>query len=341
MTAKPRLRWDMNLLPMYFPDIHPPFDRYFEEVLDEVCLAEELGFECYWFTEHHFLLYGGPICNPAVFISAAAARTKKIKLGTAISIVPLRHPLQTAEDYAMADAISGGRLEFGVGRGNVQIDYDTYRIDRDESRPRFEEAMDAILGVWSNEKYSHHGRYWEFDNVGVYPRPTQKPHPHLWVAGNSPESGLWAGRHGFDLMQVAHVRPPEMLRPNVAAWKEGLAERGETPEQHNNQMLIRVWVDENADKAHERAHYALERFRSLSNRDGRTTGWTQADYDGMLATGRSIFGDPEQCIQGVKNALTNFEFDTMAVSLNWGGIPHDEVMRGMKLWAREVVPAFQ
>ena len=338
--GSPRLRWDMNLLPMYFPDIHPPFAGYFQEILDEVQLAEDLGFECYWFTEHHFLLYGGPICNPAVFISAAAARTKRIKLGTAISILPLRHPLQTAEDYAMADAISGGRLEFGVGRGNVQLDYDVYGIDRQESRGRFEEAVEAITGVWSSDKYSHHGKYWDFEDVGVYPKPSQRPYPNIWVAGNSPESGGWAGRQGFDLMQVAHVRPPEVVRPNFEAWKTGLAERGETPEQHHNQLMIRVWIDEKADKARETALSALQHFEHLAS-VGRPRLLPSTPLDEMLATGRNIYGDPDQCVQGVLNAAKHFSFDTMAVVLNWGGIPHDQVMRAMKLWAEEVIPAFQ
>src|SRR5579884_3702077 len=149
------MRFDMNMLPMYFPDIHPPFDRYFEDILDEVALAEDLGFECFWFTEHHFYLYGGPIPNPAVFLSAAAARTSKIKLGTAISIVPLRHPLQTAEDYAMMDAISGGRLEFGVGRGNTPLDYTLYGVDQSDTRSRFEEAMEVIEKAWTQERFTH------------------------------------------------------------------------------------------------------------------------------------------------------------------------------------------
>src|SRR5690242_13219502 len=178
------MRFDMNLLPMYFPDVHPPFAEYFEEILDEVQLAEELGFECYWFTEHHFLVYGGPIPNPAVFLSAAAARTSKLKLGSAIAIVPLRHPLQTAEDYAMMDAISGGRLEFGVGRGNTPLDYELYGVDQADNRAKFEEAMEVITKAWTNDTFSHHGRFWDLDGVGVFPKPAQKPMPEVWVAAN-------------------------------------------------------------------------------------------------------------------------------------------------------------
>ena len=338
MTAP--IRFHANLLPMYFPDRQPPFSEYFQDILEEVQLAEELGFEGFWFTEHHFLLYGGPIPNPAVFISAAAARTSRIRLGSAISILPIHHPIQTAEDYAMADAISGGRLEFGIGRGNTQIDYDVYGVDREESRARFEEAGEIIAGAWSHDCFRHQGRFWQFDEVTIEPRPAQQPRPPIWVAGNSEESGLWAGRHGFDLMSVAHTFPPERARVGVDAWKAGLAERGETASQRCVQLLVRVWVDEDADKARETAHEALERYDYLASIGRNRSMLRVADHDTMLAQGRNIYGNPEQCIQGIRNAAAHFEFDTLACVFNWGGIPHEQVERAMRLFAKEVIPAF-
>jgi alkanesulfonate monooxygenase SsuD/methylene tetrahydromethanopterin reductase-like flavin-dependent oxidoreductase (luciferase family) len=334
----PPMRFDLNLLPMYFPDVCPSFDEYFGQILNEVQLGEDLGFSCYWFTEHHFLLYGGPICNPAVFISAAAARTSTIRLGTAISIVPLRHPLQTAEDYAMADAISHGRLDFGVGRGNVQLDFDVYGINRAESRARFEEAMEVIEEAWSNERFSHSGYFWQLQDVSVYPKPTQKPHPRIWVAANSVDSGRWAGLRSYDLMTVAHVRPPEMVRPGVEAWKEALAERGDLPENHNCQLMIRMCIDEDSDKANEMAHYAFSRWDELASR-GRDH-FRHTSPAEMRAQSRVIYGNPDEVIQGIHRARQNFEFDTIAAVFNWGGLPHEQVMRSMRLFAKEVLPAF-
>lgn len=333
------MRFDLNLLPMYFPDIAPSFDEYFSQILDEVQLGEELGFSCYWFTEHHFLLYGGPICNPAVFISAAAARTSHIRLGTAISIVPLRHPLQTAEDYAMADAISGGRLDFGVGRGNVQLDFDVYGIDREESRARFEEAMEVIEEAWSNETFSHSGNFWNLQNVGVYPKPTQRPHPRIWVAANSADSGRWAGQHGYDLMTVAHVRPPEFVRPGVEAWKEALTERGDSPANHNCQLMIRICIDEDAETANELGINGLRRFDQLAA-IGRPHENSTPHAELMRSTGRIIWGDPDGVIEGLRTAQRNFEFDTVAAVFNWGGLSHQDVTKAMRLFAKEVMPAF-
>src|SRR6266540_3039065 len=145
----PAMQFHMHLLPTYFPGESAPFERFYQEVLDEVELAEELGWECFWFTEHHFLPYGGPEPNPAVFMSAAAARTSRIHLGSAISILPLHHPVQIAEDYAMVDVISGGRLEFGIGLGNAPRDLEVYGIPRDERRERFEEALEVVKAAWT------------------------------------------------------------------------------------------------------------------------------------------------------------------------------------------------
>jgi alkanesulfonate monooxygenase SsuD/methylene tetrahydromethanopterin reductase-like flavin-dependent oxidoreductase (luciferase family) len=333
-----RLRFDANILPMYFPDVHPPFPDYFQQVLDEITLAERLGFECFWFTEHHFLLYGGPIPNPAVFLAAAAGRTSKIRLGSAISIIPLRHPLQTAEDYAMVDAVSGGRLDFGAGRGNVQLDYDVYEIDREESRARFEEAMEIIADAWSTDSASHHGAFWNFDNVGVYPRPAQQP-PRIWVAANSAESGAWAGRRGYDLMTIAHVRQPEEVRKGVNAWKEALASGGHTGE-HHCQLMLRVCIDRDGDKAERMASHALDRWDELSHR-GRPSTAEHVAPSAMSANGRLVYGSPEQCIECLHTSLANFDFDTVAAVFNWGALPHEQVQDSMQLFAEEVIPAFR
>ena len=178
-------------------------------------------------------MHGAPLlalrrtgAESAVFMSAAAARTSKIRLGSSISILPLHHPLQVAEDYAMVDVASGGRLEFGIGMGNTPIDFEHYEIPREQSRERFEEAAEVVIKAWSKERFSHHGKHWSMDDVELYPRPVQRPHPPFWVAGGSPESLGWAGRHGAGIMTVAHPYPPERLIPGMAAWRSGLTEAG-------------------------------------------------------------------------------------------------------------------
>src|SRR5215208_2664499 len=139
------MRFYINILTTYFPDIDPPYDVYYRQVLEQIELAEELGWECFMFNEHHFLGYGGLVANPAVLLAAAATRTRKIRLGPCIAILPLRHPLNSAEDYAMVDAISGGRLEFGIGSGNTEMDYRVFGVSKENDRQRFDEAFAMVL----------------------------------------------------------------------------------------------------------------------------------------------------------------------------------------------------
>ncbi len=337
------MRFHMHLLPTYFPELDPPFNVFYQNILEQVELAEELGWDCFWFTEHHFLLYGGPEPNPAVFMAAAAARTSRIHLGSAISILPLHHPLQIAEDYAMVDVLSSGRLEFGMGLGNTGSDFDIYGVPREESRPRFHESAEVIMKAWGNERFSHDGTFWHFKDVPVYPRPVQQPHPPLWVAGHSPESLGWAGSHGCNIMTVSHPLPPEQYAPGLSAWRAGLADAGLKPADRHCKLHIRVWVEENGEHAEEVAEAAIQRYDRISAAGRRVGGYDPTTYDwkGMRASGRNVYGMPDQCIEGLQAAMRNYEFDILSTTFNFGGIPHSEVLKAIRLFAKEIMPALK
>lgn len=331
----------MHLLPTYFPDRDPPFNVFFEQILEQIQLAEELGWECFWFTEHHFQVYGGPVPNPAVMMSAGAARTSKIHLGSAISVLPLHHPIQTAEDYAMVDVMSNGRLEFGIGLGNTPGDARIYGVPWDERRARYEEAAEIIANAWSNERFTHHGEFWHFEDVSLFPRPIQQPRPRIWVAGASAEGLSWAGRHGFEIMTVAHPMPPERVRAGVEAWKAALVESRHIVSDHHCKLHLRVWVDETAERARALAEPAIWRYEEISARALERPAPETYDYEGMLAAGRNCYGDPDQVIKTIQIAQQNFYFDVFSSTFNFGGLPHEEIKRSMRLFAKEVMPAFR
>lgn len=341
------MRFHVHLLPAYAPGLDPPFEVYYRQVLEQVELAEELGFECFWFTEHHFVLYGGPVPNPAVMMSAAAARTSRIHLGSAISILPLHNPIQVAEDYAMVDVVSGGRLEFGMGIGNTPGDFEVYGVPRDEARERFAEAVDVITAAWTSERFSHEGKYWHFEDVALFPRPVQQPHPPYWIAGSSPASLGAAGRRGWSIMTVAHPFPPEHIRPGVDAWRSGVVEGGHEAAQPHCKVHVRVWVDENGGRAKEAAEAAIVRYdaNQRASRAGKysiaSTPPPTYDWDDMLAHGRNAYGNPDQCIRAIENTICNFHFDVFSATFNFGGLPHEEVKRSMRLFAKEVLPVFK
>ncbi|MFQ5683084.1 MAG: LLM class flavin-dependent oxidoreductase [Candidatus Binatia bacterium] len=339
------MRFYTNVLANYFPDRDPPHKVYFQQILEQVELAEELGFECFMFNEHHFLAYGGLFSSPAVVLSAAAARTSTIRLGPCIAILTLRHPLTTAEDYAIVDAVSGGRLEFGMGSGNTELDYRVFGIPSEEGRERLDEAAKIILQAWSNEKFSHKGKFWQFEEITLYPRPVQQPHPTISVAGTSAETLGWAGRHGYDIMTVGHPHAPEKVRPGVKAWREALKAAGHDPAKYHCQFHIRTVVNENAKRAEEVAQAAITRYDEISRFRRKepkmpTAAGGRYDWEGMLAAGRNLYGNPDQCIQVINNARQNYSFDTLTTTFNFGGIPHEEIKKSMRLFAKEVMPAF-
>ena len=337
------MRFYINILATYFPDIDPPYKVYYEQILEQVALAEELGWECFMFNEHHFLGYGGPIANPAVLLAAAAARTSKIHLGPCIAILPLRHPLHSAEDYAMVDAISGGRLEFGIGSGNTEMDYKVFGVTRENDRQRLHEALEIVLKAWGQDHASHRGEFWRFDELTLYPRPMQQPHPPIWVAGTSAEGLGWAGRQGYHIMTVGHPHPPEKVCLGVKAWKRGLIEAGFDPSNKHCQFHARTHVHEDSEQAKLTGMAAVKRYDEISRIGRRSLSAAPAEYDWemMLATGRNNYGNPEQCIRNIRNAMKNYYFDTLTTTFNFGAIPHAEIMKSMRLFAREVMPAFR
>lgn len=245
----------------------------------------------------------------------------------------------------MVDVASRGRLGFGVGRGNTLGDYQTFGVPQAESRPRFEEEVELITRAWASDRVQHEGAYWQVGELTLYPPPVQRPHPPIWVAGTSPDTLRWAGQRGYNVMTVAHPFPPERVLPTVAAWREGLAEGGYDPATRHNMTHVRVWVDTDAERAREAAETAIARYDQVSRGrmrlEGQFAAPTEYDWAGMRAAGRNVYGTPDQVVRGIEAAARNYGSDAIGTQFNFGGLPHDAVVRAMRLFAAEVMPAFQ
>src|SRR5712691_8894954 len=144
------------------------------ELLEQVEAADALGFDSFWIAEHHFHEYGG-IPRPPVWMAAAAERTSRIRLGSAVVVLPFDNPLRTAEDYAMVDVLSGGRLNLGVGAGYLKHEYAGFGLDIEEKRVRFDEALAIVLEAWKGERFSYAGAYHRVEDVQLNVLPRQKP----------------------------------------------------------------------------------------------------------------------------------------------------------------------
>jgi alkanesulfonate monooxygenase SsuD/methylene tetrahydromethanopterin reductase-like flavin-dependent oxidoreductase (luciferase family) len=235
----------------------------------------------------------------------------------------------------MVDAISAGRLEFGIGSGNTEMDYKVFGVTRENDRQRLDEAFEVILKAWTHERVSHQGEFWRFDELTLYPRPVQDPHPPIWVAGTSEQTLGWAGRHGFHIMTVGHPHPPEKVRPGVEAWKKSLLSQGIDPKNRHCQFHVRTHVNESAERAREMATAAITRYDAISRIGRRSLTAAPAEYDWemMLATGRNNYGAPEQCVKNICNAMKNYYFDTLTTTFNFGGNPPAEIVKSMRLFA--------
>ncbi|MGB7951316.1 MAG: LLM class flavin-dependent oxidoreductase, partial [Candidatus Binatia bacterium] len=192
-----------------FGDNHPELGRsiqqYYQEVLTMAEWAEELGFDSFWLGEHHFYWYGTCVSPPMV-IAALGQRTKKIRLGPAVAVPAFHNPLVLAEEYAFADNLCGGRLDFGLGSGFSPLEFKTFGITIEEAKERFWEATEIILKAWRQDQFSHQGKHYRFDNVSLYMKPLQKPMPPTWMAASSDDTLVKAGELALPIMGIPFAR---------------------------------------------------------------------------------------------------------------------------------------
>ena len=201
-------------------------NRFYEELIASVKLADDLGWRCYRTTEHHFHYYGGAVPNPALYLTALARETRQIRLGTAVSLLPLRHPLQVAEDLASLDQFSGGRAEIGISRGFVPHEFAAFGVTREDSAERMYEGLDVIEKFWAGAPFAHNGRFWSFDRVEPWPAPVQ-PHPSVWVAASNDRNSFEAaGRRGYNLMMNQYPMSLESLARKMAWYRDALTGAG-------------------------------------------------------------------------------------------------------------------
>jgi alkanesulfonate monooxygenase SsuD/methylene tetrahydromethanopterin reductase-like flavin-dependent oxidoreductase (luciferase family) len=167
--------------------------------LDLMVESEALGYDSVWLTEHHFADYGLS-ASPSVLVSAVLSRTTRLELGLAVYVVPFHDPIRLAEEIATLDIIGKGRLTVGLGRGNRPAEFVGYRVNPEESRGRFEEAVEIMLQAWSQERVAYQGRYWQIPSTAIYPKPVSRPHPPLAVAVTSPETLAWTAKRGYRML---------------------------------------------------------------------------------------------------------------------------------------------
>ena len=192
-----------------WPRRNVPLERVYERALSRIDIMDQNGYDAVWLAEHHFTDYS--VC-PSVHLMAmhVANRTTNLRIGMAVSLAALYHPLRLAEEVALLDVLSGGRVNWGAGRGFDPKEFSSLGVPIEESRARYQEAVDIVLRAWTQERISYDGRFFQFEDVEVLPKPLQKPYPPTWVAATSVEAITWAGGQGHDILLDPHCSVHEL-----------------------------------------------------------------------------------------------------------------------------------
>lgn len=201
-----------------------PLETVYQRAFERIAIMDEGGYDGVWLAEHHFNTYS--VCpSPHLMAMNVAARTKNLRVGLAVSLAVFYNPLRLAEEVALLDMLSGGRINWGAGRGFDRGEFGAFKVDVAESAARFQEAVDIVLAAWTNEKLTYHGQFWDYDDVEVLPKPMQKPHPPTWLAATSPEAIDRAASKGHTILMDPHATHDE-IRDKRALYQRTLEGHG-------------------------------------------------------------------------------------------------------------------
>ena len=324
-----------------------------EQTTEEVIAGEELGFCGAWLAEHHFSRYGLG-SSSLVFASNIAAKTKTIRLGTAVLVPPLHHPIRLAEEAATLDVLSSGRFDAGFGRGASGYEYRGYSIDREESQGRFQETISIVEGLWTTPGFSFHGDYFDLEETNLVPMPLQEPHPPIYIAATrTPATLEYVVSTGHPLLLGVVLDTGDafdLCHRFVAASQDA----GHNVPMSAIPFARYFYVAETEEQARRDSEEALnwtmdmnqfrrtfdvgsEVYHSLDDwRKARTE--RPPEYE-QLFQKRAFIGSPEQCIAKIKEVQEQ-GIDYFLCNFSFGGMKQSNVLRSMKLFAEEVMPHF-
>ena len=345
------------------PEPHHPGieqERY-KQVLAQVELADEVGFDYFWTVEHHFLTEFSHCSAPEVLYGAISQRTRRIRIGHAVALLPgqYNHPVRVAERAAVLDILSDGRMDLGTGRSTTLIEMDGFQVNPEETRSQWEEALSMIPRMWTEDPFSHEGHYYQIPPRSVIPKPVQKPHPPLWVACAQPDSFKSAGEMGLGVLCFT-LGGYEQMEERVAMYRQGL--KNAVPVGHfvNDQVaaLCVVHCGEDDEEARrvggpEGAWFvdmATELYKPWQGRDVPESyrfavseieedraNKTTEDH---LQSGAFAMGNPDTVIKVFKK-YQEAGVEQILCFMQMGNLAHSRIMDSIKLMGRYVIPYFQ
>jgi alkanesulfonate monooxygenase SsuD/methylene tetrahydromethanopterin reductase-like flavin-dependent oxidoreductase (luciferase family) len=337
-----------SFLLMQSPSMRPSEEIY-RRAVEITQAADELGFQNMWLAEHHFSNYGYS-SRPLQTVVHLADKTKRIRVGIAVIILPFHHPVIVAEEITTADVLTGGRLDVGLGRGYQPYEFDRLGLTIEQSRERWEEAVDIILKAMTEDSFNYQGKYYQIPDTTVLPRPVQKPLPPLFVAGQNPESIVAAVRRGFDVVTGGAGVPFERLVQFGHLFADSVREY--RPSRRLFLGINRpVYVTDDPAEARQVAQEVLWNMRvTLSLRrgyaqiaSGRATAVpfeNEPSLDILMRDWMTV-GTPDQIYAQICRYRDEVGISHFNCSFWSGDMPQDKVLRSMERFATEVMPRFE
>ncbi len=321
-----------------------PLGEFYEKRLRLTEAYDRNGFRSYHIAEHHSTPLGlAP--SPSVYLSAVAQRTRRLRFGPLVYLLPFYHPVRLTEEICMLDQMSGGRLEFGLGRGVSPVEAGKYGHDPADSQAMFDEALQVVLMGLRGEPLQFEGRFYRFADVPLPLQPVQKPHPPFWYGLHTPESAERAAKNGYHMVAS---ESPELSRASAKRFRETWDATWGTSRPQPFIGLARFVVvaptDAAAQAAAARAYPQWsENFHWLYRRAGRSPvfGERSSAFADASAAGRGVAGSPATVIRYLSEQLAGSEFNYFLAQLMFGNLTHDEVHTSVELFAREVMPALR
>jgi alkanesulfonate monooxygenase SsuD/methylene tetrahydromethanopterin reductase-like flavin-dependent oxidoreductase (luciferase family) len=338
----------------------------YNEHLEEMAYCEELGFDGIVFNEHHYSAYG-TMPSPNLIAAALSQKTSRIKIGVLGNILPLRnHPVRVAEEYAMIDCLSNGRLIAGFVRG-IPPEYIWYGVNPAESRGRFEEAYDLIMTAWTNPVWSYEGKFFQLKDCATWPRPIQQPHPPIWIAARSAESIEWCVKRHLPTAQV--YQTTDQIEDTFGYYRKCARDQGWEATPDDFILCRHIYIDESDKKAQETAEPAMRYFFTVFNRgfneainkgavsqrlvSALTTersfnyfregnrerrDFSKLDWDGLLSTGYMIAGSPDTVARQISDQMKQIGADHFMGMFHIGNLAHEKVISSLNFFKKEVMP---
>lgn len=328
------------------------FQERYQHVLEEVVLADQMGFDVFGSSEQHFFAPHCVISSPETILAAAAVLTKNIKLRFASILIPFHHPIDSAEKIASVDVLSNGRVEFGTAKGNSWFTLGGYNMNPAEVDDRFDEAFEVILKALTQETFSHEGKFWTIPERSLSPKLVQKDHPALWYAAISPKSHKLAGQLGVGLMTLTVGVELDKLAERVQTYRDGIKQAKPIGNYITNKVssFTQLHCAETTQRAREYSEIpfmdytktVVDLYEQKLQKTGVNVDFSKAReqirWDRLNDTDQVVVGTPDEIIE----KLEKYEQAGVdEVFIRSEGIEHAEVMKSIELLGKYVIPHFK